>query len=137
MKILMRKLDNIRGYNLIEVLIAMAILSVVSLGMGGLIHITVGVNRNSAGKTVAVTLAQDKMEEMIATGYPHLSSTSQTLTESYGAMAGYPSYRRVSDIRINKPDTDIKLITVDVYWNDDKQRVRLQSLLSDTNPDLP
>jgi prepilin-type N-terminal cleavage/methylation domain-containing protein len=135
MKTLMRKLNNNRGYSLIEVFSAMAVLSVVLLGMAGLINITVSINRNSAGKTVAITLAQDKMEETIAKGHLKLSSTNQTITEDYGTMAGYLSYRRITDIQMNKPDADIKLITVDVYWNNDDRRVRLQSLISNTGPD--
>ena len=135
MKSLMRKLNNNWGYSLIEVFIAMVVLSIVLLGMAGLINITVTINRNSAEKTVAITLAQDKMEETIAKGYLNLSSTNLTDTEAYGAMANYLSYRRITDIKMNKPDTDIKLITVDVYWNNDNRRVRLQSLISNTGPD--
>lgn len=135
MKSLMRKLNNNQGYSLIEVFIAMVVLSIVLLGMAGLIHITVSINRNSAEKTVAVTLAQDKMEETITTGYLNLSSTNQTDTEAYGDMANFLSYRRVTDIKMNKPDTDIKLITVEVYWNNDNRSVRLQSLISNTGPD--
>ncbi len=124
--------SNNQGYSLIEVLSAMAVLSVVLLGMAGLINITATVNRNSAGKTVAVTLAQDKMEETVAKGYLKLSSTNQTITEDYGDVADYPSYKRITDIKMHNPQTDLKLITVDVYWKDDDRRVRLQSLVSDT-----
>jgi hypothetical protein len=91
--------------------------------------------RNSAEKTVAVTLAQDKMEETIAKGYLNLSSSNQTVVDAYGAMANYLSYRRITDIKIDKPDTDMKLITVDVYWNNDSRWVRLQSMVSTTGPD--
>ena len=133
---LMRKLDNNQGYNLIEVFIAMGVLSVVLLGMASLINITVTINRNSAEKTVAITLAQDKLEETMAKGYLNLPATNQTVTEAYGAMPDYLSYRRVTDIKMNRPDADIKLITVDIYWNNDKRRVRLQSLISNSGPDL-
>ena len=125
-----RKLNNNRGFSLIEVLSAMAVLSVVLLGMAGLINITVSINRNSAAKTVAVTLAQDKMEETIAKGYLSLPSSNRTVTEDYGDITDYLSYRRVADVKVNKPDADLKLITVDVYWNNDNRRVRLQSLIS-------
>jgi len=135
LKSLMHTRNNNRGYTLIEVFSAMAVLSVVLLGMAGLINITVGVNRNSAEKTVAITLAQDKMEETLARGYTNLPSANQIVTEDYGAMADYLSYRRISDIKVDKPDTGIKLITVDVYWDNDDRRVRLQSLISDTGPD--
>lgn len=134
MKCLMLGRNN-RGYNLIEVFIAMAVLSVVLLGMAGLINITVSINRNSAEKTVAITLAQDKMEETIAKGYLNLSSTNRAVVEAYGDMANYLSYRRITDIKIDKPDTDMKLITVAVYWNNDSRWVRLQSLVSNTGPD--
>jgi prepilin-type N-terminal cleavage/methylation domain-containing protein len=135
MKSMMRKLNNNQGYSLIEVFIAMVVLSIVLLGMAGLINITVTINRNSADKTVAITLAQDKMEETIAKGYLNLSSTNQTITEAYDAIANYLSYRRITDIKMNNPDTDMKLITVDVYWNNDKRWVRLQSIVSNTDPD--
>jgi prepilin-type N-terminal cleavage/methylation domain-containing protein len=135
MKPMMHTRSNNRGYSLIEVFSAMAVLSVVLLGMAGLINITVGINRNSAEKTAAITLAQDKMEETIAKGYANLPSADRTVTEDYGAMADYLSYRRITDIKMDKPDTDIKLITVDVYWNNDDRWVRLQSLVSDTGPE--
>jgi prepilin-type N-terminal cleavage/methylation domain-containing protein len=135
MKSLMQKLNNNRGYSMIEVFIAMVVLSIVLLGMAGLINITVTINRNSAEKTVAITLAQDKMEETITKGYSNISSTNQTLTEAYAAMPNYLSYKRITEIKINKPDKDIKLITVDVYWNNDNRRVRLQSLISNSGPD--
>ncbi len=130
MKSRMHQLNNNRGYTLIEVLIAMVVLSIVLLGMAGLINITVALNRNCAEKTVAITLAQDKMEETIAKGYSNISASNQTLTEAYDAMPNYLSYKRITDIKINKPDTDVKLITVDVYWKNDNRRVRLQSLIS-------
>jgi prepilin-type N-terminal cleavage/methylation domain-containing protein len=132
---LMRILNNSRGYSLIEVFSAMAILSVVLLGMAGLINITVGINRNSAEKTVAITLAQDKMEETIAKGYLNLSSTNPATAEDYGDMVNYLSYRRITDIKVDKPGAELTLITVDVYWNNDRRRVRLQSLISNTGPD--
>lgn len=120
---------------MIEVFIAMVVLSIVLLGMAGLINITVTINRNSAEKTVAITLAQDKMEETITKGYSNISSTNQTLTEAYAAMPNYLTYKRITEIKINKPDKDIKLITVDVYWNNDNRQVRLQSLISNSGLD--
>jgi type IV pilus modification protein PilV len=135
MKSLMHKLNNNRGYTLIEVFIAMVVLSIVLLGMAGLINITVTINRNSAEKTIAITLAQDKMEETITKGYSNISSSNQTFTEAYDAMPNYLSYKRITDIKINKPDTDIKLVTVDVYWKNDNRRVRLQSLIFNSIPD--
>lgn len=129
----MRNYLNNYGFNLIEVFIAMAVLSIVLLAMAGLIHITVNINRSSAEKTVAMSLAQTKMEQLIAKGYSKLSDTDQSATEDYGAIPNQPLFKRITDIRINRPDTDMMLITVDVYWYQDDQRVRLQTIISDTD----
>jgi prepilin-type N-terminal cleavage/methylation domain-containing protein len=131
----MRKIFNDHGFNLIEVFIAMAVLSVVLLGMAGLINITVSVNRNTGDKTAAITLAQDKMEETMTMGYADISSISQTVTEDYDSLLNGLTFKRITDIKADKPDSGMKLITVDVYWNNDNRRVRLQSILSKTGPD--
>jgi prepilin-type N-terminal cleavage/methylation domain-containing protein len=133
----MRKIYNNFGYSLIEIFIAMAVLSIVLLGMAGLISITVNINRNSAEKTVATSLSQARMEEMISMGYSKLSSTDQTITEDYGDMADFRPYKRITDLKVNKPESEMILITVDVYWNSDNRWVRLQSIVSNTDPDWP
>lgn len=131
----MCKFDN-AGFNLLEVLIAIGILSIVLMGLAGLINITLSINRNSADKTVSVSLAQDKMEEMITKGYASLPSADQIREEPYGTIVNYPAYRRVTGVRMNKPDQDIKLITVDVFWKNDIRQVRLQSLLTHAGTDF-
>lgn len=133
----MRIFYNNLGYSLIEIFIAMAVLSIVLLGMAGLISITVTINRASAEKTVAISLAQTKMEKTIAKGYLNLSSTDQILSEDYGAITNYHLYKRITDMKVNRPDTDMILITVDVYWDNDNRQVRLQSIVSNTDPDWP
>ncbi len=108
----------------------MAVLSLVLLGMARMITITASVNRNSSKQTTAITLAQDKMEETIAKGYSGVASASHTLTEDYDTIQNLPTFKRITDIHVDKPLPDMKLITIDVYWNNDNRRVRFQSLLS-------
>ena len=132
----MPKIFNEQGFSLIEVFIAMAVLSVVLLGMAGLINITVSVNRNSGEKTAAITLAQDKMEETLAMGYTDLPSTQQTVIEDYDSLPNAQAFKRITDIKVDKPDSEMKLITVDVYWNYDNRQVRLQSILSKTGSEI-
>ena len=131
----MLKIFNDQGFSLIEVFIAMAVLSVVLLGMASLINITVSVNRNSGEKTAAITLAQDKMEETLAMGYTDLPSTQQTVIEDYDSLPHAQTFKRITDIKVDKPDFEMKLITVDVYWHQDNRQVRLQSILSKTGSD--
>jgi prepilin-type N-terminal cleavage/methylation domain-containing protein len=126
----MRNIYNNHGFNLIEVIIAMAVLSFVLLGMARLINITVSVNRNSGEKTAAITLAQDKMEEIMAKGYSGIASIRQTVSEDYDSLPSVPTFKRITDIHVDKPHSGMKLITVDVYWDNDKRRVRFQSILS-------
>ena len=132
----MLKIFNDQGFSLIEVFIAMAVLSVVLLGMAGLINITVSVNRNSGEKTAAITLAQDKMEETLAMGYTDLPSMQQTIIEDYDSLPNAQAFKRITDIKVDKPDSEMKLITVDVYWNYDNRQVRLQSILSKTGSEI-
>jgi prepilin-type N-terminal cleavage/methylation domain-containing protein len=126
----MRQIYDDSGFNFIEVVIAMAVLSLVLLGMARMITITASVNRNSSKQTTAITLAQDKMEETIAKGYSGVASASRTLTEDYDTIQNLPTFKRITDIHVDKPLPDMKLITIDVYWNNDNRRVRFQSLLS-------
>jgi prepilin-type N-terminal cleavage/methylation domain-containing protein len=132
----MLKIFNDQGFSLIEVFIAMAVLSVVLLGMAGLINITVSVNRNSGEKTAAITLAQDKMEETLAMGYTDLPSMQQTIIEDYDSLPNAQAFKRITDIKVDKPDFEMKLITVDVYWHQDNRQVRLQSILSKTGSEI-
>ena len=65
--------DNL-GVSLLEVLVAMALVSVVMLGMAGFSTIAIKGSAFSQKLTTAVTLAQDALEEVRRVGYrPHLS----------------------------------------------------------------
>jgi len=69
--------NNDNGFTLIEVLIAIVILSVGLLGMASL---TVGIingNRFSNDLTTATTLAQDKMEDIRRAGYANAVSETK------------------------------------------------------------
>jgi type IV pilus modification protein PilV len=126
----MRNYNNKNGFNLIEVLIALVILSVVLLGIASFINITVNVNKNSGDKTIAGSLAQDKLEDIMSKRYTQLSVMNSTQTETYGELKHFPSFKRVTDIKVNLPDNDMKLITVTVFWKNDVRWVRLQSIKS-------
>ena len=121
--------DN-KGFTLLEVLIAMVILSVGLLGMASL---TVGIingNRFSNDLTTATTLAQDKMEDVRRLGYSGTEATTTTVTENYNSITDYAAYKRVTVTTVDSPAVGMKAITVTAYWDSDGHSVELKTILA-------
>ena len=121
---------NGSGFTLVEVLIAILILSVALMGAAGL---TIGIitgNMHSNRVTTATTLAQEKMEDIRRLGYSGVSGSDATVTEGYHSISSYPFYKRVTATDVDNPDTHMKTITVTVYWNSDKTSVELKIILA-------
>lgn len=113
-----------QGFSLIELLVAMLVLSTGLLGLG---RLTVGViegNRASRHHAVATLLAQDRIE-----GLKGLGGVGGSSTEDYGTIAGFPSYKRVTDVRRNTPEAGLSTVAVTVSWNRDARSVVLRALL--------
>lgn len=122
--------NNDNGFTLIEVLIAIVILSVGLLGMASL---TVGIingNKFSNDMTTATTLAQDKMEDVRRQGYSGTPATTTTDTEDYSAITGYAAYKRVTVTTVDSPAVGMKAITVTTYWDSDGHSVELKTILA-------
>ena len=110
-----------QGFTLIEVLIAIVILSVGLLGMAAL---TVGIihgNAFSKNLSTATTCAQDKMEDLRRLGYSGTSATTVTVTEAYNSITDYAVYKRETLTTVGSPEPRMKTITVKVYWKDTTQ----------------
>jgi len=99
------------GFSLIEVLVAITILSFGMLGMAGL-QIT-SINGNSAAirKTEASALASDKIEIYQNTPYGSINEGTETET-------GFGIFTRTTTVQKDVPVNDAKTITVSISWQD-------------------
>ena len=128
----MCKLGDNSGFTLIEILIAICILSIGLLGMAAL---TVGIMRGNSFSnqlTTASILAQDKMEDIRKQGYSGTPSVGTTTTEDYNSITNYPSYKRVTDFAgVGSPQVaGMKMVTVTVHWDSDAHSVELKTILA-------
>ena len=123
----MRRLcDNNSGFTLMEVLVAMLILTVGLLGMAALITGIINSNKLSNRISTATVLAQDKMEDIKRAGYAGAADD----TEGYNTISDYPLYKRITDVAAGDPAAGMNKITVTVYWDSDNHSVVLKTILA-------
>lgn len=118
------------GFTLMEVLVAMLILSVGLLGMAALITGIINSNKLSNRISTATVLAQDKMEEVRQVGYSGMPASDTTTTEDYNSITNYSLYKRVTFTDVANPATGMKTITVTVYWESDNHSVVFNTILA-------
>ena len=115
---------NNSGFTLIEVLVAMVILSVGLLGTAALITGIINSNKLSNRISTATVLAQDKMEEIKSVSYSNAVSETRAFMSS-----PYDKYEREVTVVDNSPSSGMKTVTVKVYWESSKS-VSLVTILS-------
>lgn len=125
----MHRLRNPRGFTLLEILVALVILTLGLLGVAGLMAGIMQGNSFSNKVTTATTLAQDKLEDIRKLGFRGTPATDTTVTENYNSIAGYRFYKRVTSIDVGNPSANMKLATVTVFWDSDAHRVTATTYL--------
>ena len=123
----MINIENNKGFTLIEVLVAMVILSVGLLGTAALITGIINSNKLSNRISTATVLAQDKIEEIRGVGYA--GAGAEAGTEPYGGV-NFPLYKRITGVVAGDPAAGMKKITVTVYWDSDAHSVELKTILT-------
>jgi type IV pilus assembly protein PilV len=102
------------GFTLIEMLIAVSILSVGLLALGSMQVSAIGGNAHSANVTDGSTLAADRLEKLLALPYTHADLSSGAHVDP-----SPPTGRTVSwNIVDNAPLANTKTITLTVQWTD-------------------
>lgn len=125
-----KKLQNDSGFTLLEIMVALTILSFGMLGTAALIGGIARGNMISKNITVATTLAEDKMEEVMRLGYPGMPSSDTTTTEDYNTISNFPTCKRVTKTYIDNPMAKMKKIVVEVHWASGSQPVILTTFLA-------
>lgn len=121
------KLQNKKGFTLIEVLIATLVLAIGLLSLATLAGTVIRGNSFSNKMTTATTLAQEKLEDIQRQGYSNASSS----TENYSSIAGYSAYKRITNVATASPATGMKTVTVTVSWDADAHSVALKNILAE------
>jgi len=126
---LMTRRRYAKGFTLIEIMVAITLLSVGLLGMAGL---TVGIMRgNSLSNqvTTATALAQAKMEDIKRMDYGDVVP-SDFLPEDYNSISGYANYKRDTDIDVDTPELGMKTVTITVSWDSDASSMAVETILT-------
>ena len=136
-----------KGFTVIEVMIAVAILAVGILGVASMQMNAIRSNKLSDDITCALTLSEDKMEELLGLDYnnPELEDTvtendadlsrtdagyidKEELNIDEAGKAGAGHFRRVWNIADDIPIENNKTITVIVLWDNGEHQVSLTSI---------
>jgi len=109
-----------KGFTLIEILVALVILSICLLGLAGMMAKTTRNNSWGGHLTEAATLAQDKLEQLRATPFGMIL-LNQTITDPVKPVGSTGiAYTRswVAVPNIAAPNNTLDVITITVTWTD-------------------
>jgi len=119
----LNRLQETKGFSMIEVLIALIILSVSLLALAGLMGVVTKNNSYGSHLTEATTLAQDKLEELRVSRWGSIAEGSDNITGCSNI-----DYTRTWQVTNG---TGIKTVAIVIGWNDRVDHsIRLLSVLS-------
>jgi prepilin-type N-terminal cleavage/methylation domain-containing protein len=111
-------LRNREGFTLVEVMIAVFVLTVALLGLISVTIMIIKGNDFSKRMTTATTLAKDKIEEVKKRPYntvsPGTTTDYRNVDSSAGSTGAY--FTRIMTVTDNAPATNMKTVQVEVRW---------------------
>lgn len=124
-------IGDTHGISLLEVLVAMMLVSVVVLGMAGFGTVAIEGLAISKKMTTAILLAQDSLEEIRRLGYRPALSEERSRNEAYGAIPHAPLFERIVTTNPNTPASGLQTITVKVAWDSGRHSISLATILAE------
>lgn len=118
MKRLINKIREQKGFNLIETLIAVAMLAIGIVALAELFAVSIKQNAVADDLTTISSYAQDKMEELKDMSYKSLTASGDagSITSAVTGYIDNPEsyYQRLWEIDVDAPVTDMTTIRVTV-----------------------
>jgi type IV pilus assembly protein PilV len=124
---MMTTLGQKSGFTLMEVLVAMLLLTI---GLLGVANLTIGVikgNSYSKNVTTATVVAQQQIEQAQRIGYTNANSLAGTATVAMGGT----SFTRTTTVTNSSPAANMKTVTVSAAWNPGNNSVSLNTTISE------
>ncbi len=106
-------LSTAEGFTLIEIMIAVAIISIGLLALGGLQVSLVRGNALSQRMTAAISVAEQQIEQVKNTPYANIQSQSATQIQASGL-----NFTRQVTVTDNSPLANTRSVNVTVAWSD-------------------
>jgi hypothetical protein len=125
-----QSLKSQQGLSLLEIVIAMAVVFLALLGFAGFSVVAHTGMSASEKMTRAVTLAQEKMEDVKREGVPSGLTRPLSITESYGLIPGALHHQRILTIIPHDPMSGLHTVTVNVQWDNGAHTTSLKTFLT-------
>ena len=108
----MRRVRSRRGFTLIEIVVAIVMLTFGVLASASLTAALMRSNRTVTNRTRAVETLRLKVEDLQSLNYSEIASGSDTAT------IGGITYNRAWTVTPNSPAANLKTVTLAVTWGD-------------------
>lgn len=123
------RLNNQQAFSLLEVLMALVVGFLALLGFAGFSIVAHTGMTASEKITRAVTLAQEKLEDVRRDGIPSSLTGTFVNTEPYGSMTDGIHHQRTLTIQPHSPISGLHTVTVEVKWDQDTHTISIKTYL--------
>ena len=110
-------LKSSKGVSLLEVLVALVLISLALLSFSTLSTVAFKGIVGSKKLTLGTILAQDKLESVTLAGYDSTLRSPEEVQESYGTIKDYPGFQRTVTRLPHRPGQRMQTVRVTVSWD--------------------